>query len=184
MNMHRHLSSEEIFEQISLGEPGSGIAGCERCEAEASSLAQILLDLRRADPELVATTEWDDLLLRRRIREALGNEKPHVRSLFDRFAILRPALVFAVVASIVLLVWSPMSRYGDRPGTRMASVDSPRVPAWDPLPAEAEDEGLAVLAEWNPNEDELAIAGCLAACLSGLSNFEEENLRLTGGSPL
>ena len=100
-----------------------------------------------------------------------------------------------MVASIVLVVWSPMSRYGDSQGPRMASVNSPRLPAWDPLPAEAEDEGLAVLAEWTPNEDELAIARCHAACLSGLSNHEEESLRLavasiaapppiTRGSPL
>ncbi len=184
MNTHRHLSSEEIFERISGGQLGPGIAGCEVCEAEASSLSQILLDLRSADAELGATTDWDDLLLRRRIREALGNEKPHARSIFDRFVILRPVLASALIAGLAFAVWSPTPRYGDRQGTPMASVVSPRLPAWDPLPAEAEDEGLAVLAEWTPNEDELAIAGCHAACLSGLSNHEEESLRLTEGSPL
>jgi hypothetical protein len=61
----------------------------------------------------------------------------------------------------------------------LASGASVRIPAWTPLPDEAEDEGLAVLAEWTPNEDEVAIARCHFACLSGLSEHEEENLLKT-----
>ena len=178
MNPHRHLAPEEICEALSAGEPLPDLGGCLSCEAEASSLSSFFAGLRRADAELVATTEWDDLLLRRRIREAVTKERPHARSIFDRFLILKPALVSALVASIALVVWNPLSRVADR-GTKVASLGSmaaPRIPAWTPLPEESEDEGLAVLAEWTPNEDELAIARCHFSCLSGLSDHEEENL--------
>ena len=195
MNPHHHLRSEEMVEQISEGRPLLGLAGCEVCEAEASSISQVLADLRRADAGFAATTDWDDLLLRSRIREALANEKPHVRSIFDRFAILRPAFVSALVAGIAFTVWSPLSRNPDRQGAQVASMSAVRLPSWTPLPDESEDEGLAVLAEWIPNEDELTIARCRAACLSGLTSQEEENLLhavaliasrspTTGASPL
>ena len=179
MNTHRHLSSEEIFEPLISGEAPAAIAGCESCEAEVASLSRFLVEVKRADTESVATTEWDDLLVRRRIREAIVKEKPHGRSTLDRFFILRPAFVSAVVASIALAVWSPLSTVKDR-GTRMASLTpgaGARLPSWTPLPDESEDEGLAVLAEWTPNEDEVAIARCHSACLSGLSDHEEENLQ-------
>lgn len=197
MNTHRHLSSEEIFEHLEAGEAAPGLAGCAACEAEAASLSRFLSSLRSADAELVATTEWDDLLLRSRIREALAREKPHSPSIFDRFPVLRPAFAAALVASLAFAVWSPLSRYAGGPGetvTRSVSVDD-RLPAWSPLPDESEDEGLAVLAEWRPNEDELTLARCRAACLAGLTSHEEENLLsavamnvarapMTGASPL
>ena len=178
MSTHHHLSSEEIFERISMGEAPAGIAGCASCEAEASSLAAFLVDLKRSDSELVATTDWDDVLMRRRIRAAIAEERPHVRSIFDRFFFLRPAFVSALAASIALAVWSPLSHYTDR-GTQSASASpggGARIPAWTPLPDESEDEGLAVLAEWTPNEDEVAIARCHFACLSGLSEHEDNLL--------
>ena len=179
MNTHRHLSSEEIFEQLSGGETPASISGCESCQAEASSLSLFLAELKRIDGESAATTEWDDLLMRRRIREAVAEEKPHGRTIFDRFLILRPVFVSALVASIALVAWSPLSSRVTDPGTRMASLApgaSVRIPSWSPLPDESEDEGLAVLAEWTPNADEVAIASCHFACLSGLSDHEEENL--------
>ena len=178
MSTHRHLSSEEIFESLSAGEPLPDLQGCPSCETEASSLSMLLTGLRRADADLVATTEWDDLLMRRRIREAVAREKPHARSIFDRFLILKPALVSALVASIALAVWSPSSRLADPgvPRTSLNALSSGRIPAWTPLPDESEDEGLAVLAEWTPNEDEVAIARCHFSCLSGLSDHEEDNL--------
>jgi hypothetical protein len=197
MNTHRHLSSEEIFEEISEGRPAPGVSGCDSCEAEAASLRLFLGELRRADAELAATTEWDDLLLRRRIREALAGEAPHARSIFDRFAILRPAFVSALAAMIAIAVWTPFSGAPNHPKT-VASLNpslSSRLPAWNPLPEESEDEGLAVLAEWTPSEDELVIARCRAACLAGLTSHEEERLLsavasnassspTTGASPL
>ena len=180
MNPHRHLSSEEIFEQLTVsGATPAAVAGCASCEAEASSLSLFLAELKRVDDESVATTEWDDLLMRRRIREAVAEEKPHGRSVFDRFLILRPVFVSALVASIALVVWSPLASRVADPGTRMASMTpgvGHRIPSWTPLPDESEDEGLAVLAEWTPNEDEVAIARCHFACLPGLSDHEEDNL--------
>jgi hypothetical protein len=180
MNAHRHPSSEEIFEQLIAGEAPAALEGCESCAAEALSLSRFLAELKRADTESVSTTEWDDLLMRRRIREAIAKEPPHGRSLFDRFFILKPALVSALVASVVLVVWGPLSTGSlSTEGTRMASMSPgavPRIPSWTPLPDESEDEGLAVLAEWTPNEDEVAIARCHFACLSGLSEHEEEKL--------
>jgi hypothetical protein len=174
MNTHGHLSPEEMFEPMSAGEGLPDLGGCASCQAEAASLARFLTSLRRADAELVATTEWDDLLLRRRIREAVAKERPHVRSIFDRFLILRPALVSALVASIALVVWAPLSREAHR--NAPAAAAEGRIAAWTPLPDESEDEGLAVLAEWTPNEDEVAIARCHFACLSGLSEHEEDHL--------
>ena len=48
MNTHRHLSSEEIFEQLTAGDaPPASIAGCASCEAEASSLSSFLAELKR-----------------------------------------------------------------------------------------------------------------------------------------
>ncbi len=179
MNTHRHLESEEIFEQLSEGVTPEGLAGCEACAAEVASLSRFLAELKRVDSQSVATTEWDDLLVRRRIREAVAQEKPHARSLFDRFLILRPVFFSALAASIVLMVWSPLSPRVTEPGVRMASRTpgaSARIPAWTPLPDESEDEGLAILAEWTPNEDEVAIARCHFACLSGLSEHEEDKL--------
>ncbi|MBK5255103.1 MAG: hypothetical protein JJE39_03640 [Vicinamibacteria bacterium] len=196
MSTHHHLSSEEICEQISLGLDPQGIAGCERCEAEARSLAGLLADLRRADASLARTTDWDDLLLRSRIREAVARERPHSRSIWDRFALLRPAFVSALVAVLVFAVWSPLSPRSDSDRLQLVAGAGSRaaghLPAWTPLPDESEDEGLAVLAEWTPNEDELAIARCRAACLGGLTTHEEENLLqafsarspLTGANPL
>jgi hypothetical protein len=179
MNIHRHLSSEEILEGLVAGETPAPVAGCPSCEAERSSLSLFLAELKRLDAEGVATTEWDDLLMRRRIREAVAQEKPHRSSLFDRFFILRPVFVSALVASIVLMVWSPLSRVAD-PVTHVALMTpatGARIPSWTPLPEESEDEGLAVLAEWTPNEDEVAIARCHFSCLSGLSEHEEDILR-------
>jgi hypothetical protein len=202
MNNHRHLSSEEILNRVAEDpaiEAGklTDLEGCASCAAEARSMSRFLSGLRRVDTELVATTEWDDLLLRRRIREALAKEKPHVRSIFDRFAILRPAFVSAVAAVVAIAIWTPFSGgLGEK--VQLASADpnpSNRLPAWSPLPEESDDEGFAVLAEWTPNEDELAIARCRAACLAGLSMHEEEKLLsavattaslvpTTGASPL
>lgn len=196
MNTHHHLSSEEIFAQVEAGAPGPEITACATCLGEAESLREFVGDLRRADARLVATTEWDDLLLRRRIREAIAAEPPHVRSLFDRFFILKPALVSALAAVMVFAAWSPLTSVpGKGASTTISPSGASRLPAWNPLPDESEDEGLAVLAEWTPTEDELTIAGCHGACLSGLSIHEEEKLRhlasfggpqppLPGGSPL
>ncbi len=198
MNTHRHLSTEEILDQLTAGDATPAMAaGCASCEAEASSLSSFLAELKRVDAGSGATTEWDDLLMRRRIREAVAEEKPHGRSVFDRFLILRPVFVSALVASIALAVWSPLASRVADPGTRRASISpgaSARIPSWTPLPEESEDEGLAVLAEWTPNADEVAIASCHFACLSGLSDHEEEILHsatstaprspLTEASPL
>ena len=197
MNTHRHLSSEEIFDRVSAGEDIPDLAGCPRCAPEAESFSRFLTALKTADTELVSTTEWDDLLLRSRIREAVAQEKPHRPSLFDRFPLLRPAFAAAVVASLAFSVWAPLSRYAGGMGeslTRVPEVHD-RLPAWTPLPDESEDEGLAVLAEWLPSEEELTIARCRAACLAGLTSHEEEKLLsavamnvarapLTGASPL
>jgi hypothetical protein len=190
MNAHRHLSSEEICEQISEGQPQDAMVGCEPCQAEARSVARLFGLLRRADAEAASTTEWDDLLLRSRIRDAVAREKPPSRSLLDRFSILRPALVSALVVGLALALWSPVSHQRDGSATLRPRTGG-HLPAWTPLPDESEDEGLAVLAEWTPNEDELTIARCRAACLGGLSTDEEEDLLLvaaliplTGATPL
>ena len=196
MTPHQHLSSEQIFAQVDSGAAFPESTGCAECRAEAESLRAFLGDLRRADAALVATTEWDDLLLRRRIREAVAAEKRHSRSFFDRFFILKPALVSALGAVLVFAVWSPLARVpGMGASASVSPVAESRLPVWSPLPDEADDEGLAVLAEWTPTEDELAVAGCHGACLSGLTLHEEENLLhaptfgapqppVPGGSPL
>jgi len=185
MNSHRHLSSEEIFERLSEGPSIPAIAGCESCEAEARSLSLFLSELKRVDLESTVTSDWDDLLMRKRIREAVARERPHRPSVFDRFFILRPVFVSALVASIALMVWSPVSRMTE-PGSSVPAatqVASARIPAWTPLPDESEDEGLAVLAAWTPNEDEVAIARCHFACLSGLSDHEEQDLMNSVATP-
>jgi hypothetical protein len=176
MNPHSHLSSEEIFERLSEGQSIPAIAGCESCEAEAASLSLFLAELKRVDAESAATSDWDDLVMRKRIREAVAREKPYRGSIFDRYFILKPVFVSAVVASVALVVWSPVTRMTDPGAGTPAQVASARLPAWTPLPDEAEDEGLAVLAAWSPNEDEVAIARCHFACLSGLSEREQDLL--------
>lgn len=179
MNPHRHLTSEEICEQLSDNAVPRGLSGCARCEAEAAELSRLFGDLRRAHSEVGTGSEWDDLLLRRRIREAVSREKPHALSWFDRLGVLRPVLVSAVVAGLVFAIWIPSSRTGKGSGTlgtAVASKPAGHLPAWRPLPDESEDEGLAVLAEWTPSEDELTIARCRSACFGNLSAQEEENL--------
>jgi hypothetical protein len=197
MNTHRHLSSEEIFERVSAGDGTPDLMGCSRCATEAESFSRFLIELKTADTELVSTTEWDDLLLRSRIREAVAQEEAHRPSIFDRFPVLRPAFAAAVVASLAFSVWAPLSRYAGGMGEGLAPAASihDRLPAWTPLPDMSEDEGLAVLAEWTPSEEELTIARCRAACLAGLTSHEEEKLLsavamnvarvpMTGASPL
>ena len=176
MNPHRHLSSEEIFERLSEGEIAPAVKGCASCESEAASLARFLTELKRVDAESAATSDWDDLLMRKRIREAVAREKPYRGSIFDRYFILRPIFVSALVASVALVVWTPVTRMTNPGALAPTQVASVRLPAWTPLPDEAEDEGLAVLAAWNPNEDEVAIARCHFACLSGLSDHEQDLL--------
>jgi hypothetical protein len=176
MNSHSHLSGEEIFERLSESESIPAIAGCESCEAEARSLSLFLSELKRVDAESASTTDWDDLVMRKRIREAVAKEKPYRGSIFDRYFILRPVLVSALVASLAIVVWSPVTRMTDRGAETPTQVGSARLPAWTPLPDESEDEGLAVLAAWSPNEDEVAIARCHFACLSGLSDHEQDLL--------
>ena len=175
---HRHLSEEQIFERVSSGEDLPEIAGCASCEAEASSQRAFLAELRRADQASAPATDWDHMVLRGRIREAVAKEAPYRRSIFDRFLVLRPVLASALVASLVLVVWSPWTRVDSGRSTRTAinEMSSAPIPAWNPLPDETDDEGLAVLAEWTPNEDELAIARCRASCLAGLTSHEEESL--------
>jgi len=179
MSSHRHLTSEQICEQLSDNLVLQGAAGCDQCEAEAGEMARLFGDLRRAHAEADAPGDWDQLLLRRRIREAVGREKPHSRSWFDRLGVLRPVLVSAVVAGLVFAIWIPFSPTGGGEGitaTTVASRTGGHLPAWKPLPDESEDDGLAVLAEWTPNEDEITIARCRAACSGALSPQEEENL--------
>ena len=176
MNPHRHLSSEEIFERLSEGEIAPEVKGCASCESEAASLGRFLTELKRVDAESASTSDWDDLLMRKRIREAVAQEKPYRGSIFDRYFILRPVFVSALVASVALMVWSPVTRMTGPGAGTPTQVASVRIPAWTPLPDESEDEGLAVLAAWSPNEDEVAIARCHFACLSGLSDREQELL--------
>ena len=178
MNSHRHFSSEEILDAVEASKPLPGLAGCESCASEAAALSDFLGEFRRAHAEPRAESEWEDLLLRRRIREAIAQERPHGRSLFDRFTILRPVFVSALIAGLALAVWVPLTRDADK-SSRFASImaeDQARIPAWIPLPDEADDQGLAILAEWTPNEDEVAVASCHFSCLSGLSEHEEERL--------
>ncbi len=182
MNDHRHLTAEEIWEQASGEQTAPVAAGCSVCEAEVASLAGFVSEMKRVDASALSTTEWDDLLLRRRIREAVAREKPHVTSIFRRFPILRPALAAAAILLLAVAAWSPLSGLADVGGGQKASLDlrtHDRLPAWTALPNEDEDEGLAVLAEWTPTEDELAIARCRASCLAGLSSHEEERLFTT-----
>jgi len=175
---HRHLSEEEIFDRVSAGETPPGIAGCSVCEREASAQRALLVHLREADQSLVPPTDWDHVVLRGRIREAVAKETPYRRSIFDRFLVLRPVMASVLLASLVFVVWSPWNRIDlSRPAqVAMNAEASARIPAWKPLPDETDDEGLAVLAEWTPTEDELAIARCRASCLAGLTIHEEESL--------
>lgn len=199
MNNHRHLSSQEILDRVSERGPVPGVAGCDSCEAEMASLSQFCEGLRRADAEFVATEKWDDLLLRRRIREALSREKPHARSIFDRFIVLRPVYISALAAMIAVAVWAPFSGGPNRPNNvaSMTPAVERLLPAWNPLPEESLDQGLAVLTEWEPTEDELLIARCRSSCMAGLTAHEEEilfsavalnsslpPLPVTGASPL
>ncbi|MEO8362662.1 MAG: hypothetical protein ABI672_21740 [Vicinamibacteria bacterium] len=182
MSPHRHLSSEDICERVLEGLPTPEIDGCAQCEGEAASFAQVFGGLRRADTELVSTTDWDDLILRSRIRDAVSKETAHAPSIFDRLMIFRPVFAAALVAVMVLIAWAPLSRFAEpdlspSANAKQTGMTSPashlRIPAWTPLPAESEDQGLAVLAEWTPNEDELTVARCRAACLGGMTNHEE-----------
>ncbi|MEO5761684.1 MAG: hypothetical protein ABIR28_05160 [Vicinamibacteria bacterium] len=196
MSPHRHLSSEDICERVLDGVPTPEIDTCAQCEGEARSFAQLFAGVRRADTALEPTTDWDDLVLRSRIRDAVAKEKPHAPSIFDRLMIFRPVFAAALVAVMVLIAWAPLSRFAEPDLSQTASPGShSRIPAWTPLPAESEDQGLAVLAEWTPNEDELTVARCRAACLGGMTNHEESlilaasnsapvMLPLTGASPL
>lgn len=203
MSGHHHLSPEEIFELVNEGRPQDGLLGCDLCRSEALSVTALLSDLRREDQETANVTEWDGVLLRSRIRQAVAREKPHSRSLFDRFFILRPVFASALVAGLAFVLWTPFSiesGSGAHEAEHLASDQSTpgssagHLPAWIPLPREADDEGLAVLAEWTPNEDELDVVSCRSACLGGLSIQEEDALRaalattapnpLTEGTPL
>ncbi len=193
MTPHTHFSSEDILDRLTSGDAASSFSDCRKCGEEAASVVKFLAELRTADAAVVATTEWDDMLLRSRIREAVSKEPVHSAAGLPRFFLFRPAFISALAACLVFAIWSPLSRYGDSPVTSMENARHERLPAWTPLPDESDDEGLAVLAEWKPNEDEFSIARCRAACFGGLGHDEEENLLqampppaapLTGSTPL
>ena len=174
---HRHLSEEEIFARVSEGDALPEIAGCVACESEAASLASFFETLKQADRGLVETNDWNDMLLRGRIRAAIAQEAPHRPSFFERFSMLRPVFASLALASLVLVVWSPWNTAILRDTAGLSAVtSSAHVPAWTPLPDEFDDEGFAILAEWTPSEEELAVARCRASCLAGLSAHEEESL--------
>lgn len=188
MKLHEHLPPETLFELVSEDRVPADAASCPECGSEVESLRRFLTGLRRVDASMVATTEWDDLLLRRRIREAVAQEGPLRVSIFDRFQLLRPALASAFVAVIALVVVLPFGLAPAKSPSAVTAGVSPvngsRLPAWTPLPDESEDEGLAVLAEWTPTEDEIAVAGCHGACLAGLSLPEEDHLRAAASAAL
>ena len=179
MSGHVHPSSEDICLRVSEASDSSksdfleNLRGCPSCEAEAEAARRLFAELRQADSLSEISSDWADLLLRKRVRDAVALERPHSRTFFGRFGLLRPALVTATVAILALAVLNPVARPG---GSKGANVAQDALAAWVPLPDESEDEGLAVLAEWTPNADELEVAGCHAACLAGLTSHEEEGI--------
>lgn len=179
MSGHVHPSSEDICLRVGEVSDSSNsdflesLRGCPSCEAEAEAARRLFAELRQADSLSEISSDWADLLLRKRIRDAVALERPHSRTFFGRFGLWRPALVTATVAILALAVLNPIARPG---GSKEARVAQDALAAWVPLPDESEDEGLAVLAEWTPNADELELAGCHAACLAGLTSHEEEGI--------
>ena len=179
MTQHTHLSPEDVSTRVieSAGaESIEGVAGCALCENEAGSVRLLLGELRHVDASSHASTEWDDLLLRKRIREAVALERPHSKAVFGRFRFFKPALVTASVAILALVASNPLSQFASPGSAIVARSQTATLPSWAPLPDESEDEGLAVLAEWTPNAAELEVAGCHSACLFGLTSPEEDQI--------
>ena len=182
-----HLSDDEICERgleinnAELSGRPLGLEGCSECEAEVAAFAQVFAQIRRADVAHVADadSDWNHLMIRSRIREAISKEPLHSRPFFGRLAVFRPVFAAALAAVLALAIWIPGFQQSLQENKGTATAE--RLPAWSPLPDEADDEGLAVLAEWTPNEDELTVARCRGACQSGLS-AHEENLLLTASA--
>lgn len=161
--MSAHLS-DEAAAALASGEGGRAerehASACEACASRVRDSRELVEALGRADVPEPSPLYWESL--RGSVRRRIAEERRD-RSLWTLVVPL------AAAAALVATFWSP---------ARRPEATAPALPAWSPLPAADEDEGLRVLeglalaaedADWD------APAG-LAPYLAGLSDEESRAL--------
>jgi hypothetical protein len=160
----RHLSDEELLDALEGEGPSAArahAAGCTLCSSRLDEARDGLGLTRQAEVPEPAPLYWD--AFRRQVGRRVADEgRNRWRAWF------LPALA---AAGLALVVWGPRPPHVPAP--------QPLLPAWSALPAESEDEGLAVVQVFAPTIDDLRpLAGCGrgSVCLPELSDEESRAL--------
>jgi hypothetical protein len=160
-----HLSDESVIE-MATGEGRDGdaahAAACADCERRVRESRETLALLQRAEMPEPSPFYWE--ALRSGVRERIADEKKRVSA----WTLLPP---LAAAAALTFLLWGG--------GAKPPAAIAPSLPAWSPLPAAEEDEGLRVLeglaltayadAEWDEPEG-------LSAYVADLSDEDSRTL--------
>jgi hypothetical protein len=167
----RHLSDEALMdalEDAGRGPAAEHLASCAGCAARLAE-ARFGLDLARAAtvPDRPGLY-WESFprQVARRI-DAGAAVRP-----WGRWVARGLATTVAVGAALAIVARPAMHR--DPSPAR--SVAAQRLPAWSPLPAAEEDQGLPVLQALGPDVVPAVECSGLAECLADLSDEESRDL--------
>jgi hypothetical protein len=182
---HIHLTDEQAFE-LSLGAPDTRPQiACAECAAAVAEHARLMTDLKETSAVDPAADlgDWEAVLMRRRIREAIEREPAYARSWAASFltgALPKPLFAGALAVALAALGGWPLLREAERNGGAHQAVAVPEatLPAWTALPAIDEDDSFDVFSAWTPTDDEIDVAGCSSGlCDSELAIIESDARR-------
>jgi len=163
--MTGHLSEESVVDMASgEGDPRARehASACPECAARVQESRSALELLQQTEVPEPSPLYWE--ALRRGVKQRIAEDKRRVSA----WTMLVP---LAAAAAVVLVIWSGSAK--------PVPVAAPSLPAWSPLPAAEDDEGLRVLegialsAEGEADLDEPA---GLAPYLAGLTEEESRAL--------
>jgi len=167
--MTGHLSEESVVEMASgEGDPAARehAASCPECSGRVHDCRASLALLQQTEIPEPAPLYWESL--RSGVRQKIAEDKRRVSA----WTLLVP---LAAAAALVLVIWNG-------PTKPAPVVAAPSLPAWSPLPAAEDDEGLRVLegvALSAEGEADLEAPAGLAPYLAGLSEEESRALAET-----
>lgn len=161
---HIHFTDEQAFElAFETAEVRARLA-CAVCAAAVEDHVRLMTDLREtssADPS-VELGDWDSVLLRRKIREAIEHEPAHRPSPWARTlrGWVLPKPIFAGAIAIALAALGGLRLLGDGEPRETTVVREATIPAWTALPALDDDESFEMLSAWTLTDEEIDLAGC------------------------
>lgn len=159
--MRGHVSPEALMD-LAEGRGGDDerrhLEACSECRSQAEELRESLRALARVEVPEPSPLYWQ--AFRRQVGGRLESEERPRRWSFWWL----PGLATAAAVVVGLLLLRPPLTSLPSP-----SVSAALLPAWSPLPAGAQDEGLPVL-QGLAVTGELTACGDLGGCLSDLSD--------------